>query len=146
MRRAVVHDPEHPACRVVLPLTHKLNDQPLERRDSGSRFAAAKQIGAMYVQGVKESPRAAAMVLVLHAHRLADSGSQAGTDGQASQIDIERSSTTYSIFVTALFHSPRKGRQCSFVRVSKKSDIEGSAAQDHEIARNRRDDLLQRER
>jgi hypothetical protein len=73
MRVAVVGHPEPLPRRGVPVASHQLGCQAPERRGAGGRLTAPEQVGLVRVPGGEVGQRAAALVFVLHAHRLANS-------------------------------------------------------------------------
>jgi len=67
VRRAIVHDPEHPLGRHIRLGRHDLLDKAPEREDAGGLLAASHDNGAMHVIGGQVGERASSVVLVLDA-------------------------------------------------------------------------------
>src|SRR5262249_49490321 len=80
---AVVGDPEHPAGAGVRLGGHDLLDQPGERGDPGGGLAPAGDLPAADVPGGQVGQGAAALVVVLDAHRAGLAGRQGGVAAAA---------------------------------------------------------------
>ena len=68
MGRAIVHDPKDLPSIVVRWSRHHLLDESVKRFNAIARFTAAKDSGAVDIQGSNIGPGAATEVLMFHMH------------------------------------------------------------------------------
>jgi len=70
MRRAVIHDPEHPGGRAIGFLRHDVGYQPIKRANAILGFTAAKHFGSADIPGGQVNPSPATLILIFNPHGL----------------------------------------------------------------------------
>src|SRR5213593_132757 len=81
--RAVVDDPEDPACLRVGRLAHHLMDESIEGRDASGRLATAKDLGPVHVESSQIRPGSHPSILVFDFHRTSWLGRKGRVDASA---------------------------------------------------------------